>query len=165
MRETLLCTRIDLPGNRDGLLAQGRRLRVPIEEHQNLAKPRQGACPFRSRPVGRGDRHRPAVRLERAGAVTEHPQSSPKLLTQDPRPERIGGAVHAPVGLLAMCDRTAVVGRQVGGQTRFPQQLDAVEPGHALRVFHVIPEVERAFELVQCRSERVCRHCCVGCLE
>ena len=92
---TLLCPRIDLPGDRDRLLAEGGRLRVAIDQHQDLAEARERARPFGRRPVGRGDRHGLAVGLEGAGHVAEHPQATPELLAQDPCPERVGDPVDA----------------------------------------------------------------------
>ena len=99
---TLLCPRIDLPGDRDRLLAEGGQFGVAINQHQDLAEARERTRPFSRRLVGRGDRHGLAVGLEGAGHVAEHPQATPELLAQDACSERVGDPVDATVGFLAV---------------------------------------------------------------
>ena len=158
----LLSPRIDLPGDRDRLLAQGSRLRVAIEEHQDLAEARERACTFGRRPVGRGDRDGLAVGLEGAGHVAEHPQATSELLVQDPCTKRVGDPVDAAVGFLAMRDGAPVVGRQVRRLARLAQQLDPVEAGHASGSSTSSQRSSARSYSMQRRTEGVRPHCRLG---
>ena len=159
---TLLGPRIDLPGDRDRLLAEGGRFGVAINQHQDLAEARERTRPFGRRPVGRGDCHGLAVGLEGAGHVAEHPQAAPELLAQDACSERVGDPVDATVGFLAVRNGAPVIGRQVRCLARLAQQLDPVEAGDCRWIVDVVPEIERTFVLDQCGTERVRPHCRLG---
>ena len=144
---TLLGPRIDLPGDRDRLLAEGGRFRVAINQHQDLAEARERARPFGRRPVGGRDRDGLAVGLEGAGARRRAPTGRARA----PRAGSLRGAGRRPGrrqrAASLRCARRA--GNRRTGTPPGPP-CAAARPGRSrqrARVVDVVPQLERTFVL------------------